>query len=64
MKLPPVRLVRRYDTTRLVPFRRDETVLAKLATDGMRVFAIHFPFPGVGHVVAQGEGQAWKPEAR
>lgn len=33
MKLPPVRLVRRYDTSRLVPFRRDETVLAKLATD-------------------------------
>ena len=33
MKLPPVRLVRRYDTSRLVPFRRDETVLSLLATD-------------------------------
>jgi RES domain-containing protein len=33
VNVPPVRLVRRNDTSRLVPFRRDETVLAKLATD-------------------------------
>jgi RES domain len=33
VRLPPVRQVRRYDTTRLVPFRRDETVLAKIAAD-------------------------------
>jgi hypothetical protein len=33
VKVPPIRLVRRYDTSRLIPFRRDETVLAKLATD-------------------------------
>jgi glyoxylase-like metal-dependent hydrolase (beta-lactamase superfamily II) len=38
--------------------------LATLATDHTRVFAVHFPFMGVGHVVAQGAGFAWKPERR
>jgi glyoxylase-like metal-dependent hydrolase (beta-lactamase superfamily II) len=37
--------------------------LAKLAADHARVFAGHFPFAGVGHVVADGEGFGWKPEA-
>lgn len=35
MTLPPVRLVRQYDTSRLVPTRlADETVLARIADDG------------------------------
>jgi glyoxylase-like metal-dependent hydrolase (beta-lactamase superfamily II) len=42
---------------------RQET-LARLAKDGTRVFAVHFPFPGVGHVAAEGEGLVWKAEAR
>ena len=33
MSLPPVRLVRRYDTHRLVPARHGETVLARIADD-------------------------------
>ena len=33
MTPPPVRLVRRYDTHRLVPARRGETVLARIADD-------------------------------
>lgn len=36
--------------------------LAKLAADHTRVFAVHFPFTGLGRVVAQGEGFVWKPE--
>src|SRR5215469_2922097 len=35
--------------------------LAALARSGTRVFAPHFPFPGVGHIVAAGQGFAWKP---
>jgi glyoxylase-like metal-dependent hydrolase (beta-lactamase superfamily II) len=42
---------------------RQET-LAKLAADHARVFAVHFPFPGIGQVVAEGQGLVWKPEAR
>lgn len=41
-----------------------QQTLAKLAADRTRVFAVHFPFPGVGHVVAEGQGLAWRPEAR
>lgn len=41
-----------------------QQTLAKLAADHTRVFAVHFPFPGVGHVVAEGQGLVWKPETR
>jgi glyoxylase-like metal-dependent hydrolase (beta-lactamase superfamily II) len=41
-----------------------QQTLAKLAADHTRVFAVHFPFPGVGHVVAEGQGLVWRPEAR
>lgn len=40
---------------------RQET-LARLAAEHARVFAGHFPFPGVGQVVADGETLVWKPE--
>ena len=33
--------------------------LARLAKDQEWVFAPHFPFPGVGHVVVAGDGFAW-----
>jgi glyoxylase-like metal-dependent hydrolase (beta-lactamase superfamily II) len=39
-----------------------QQTLASLATDHTRVFAVHFPFPGVGHIVADGPGLVWKPE--
>jgi glyoxylase-like metal-dependent hydrolase (beta-lactamase superfamily II) len=34
--------------------------LARLAKDQELVYSPHFPFPGVGHIVAQGDGFAWK----
>ena len=36
--------------------------LARLAQDQELVYAPHFPFPGVGHIVANGDGFAWKAE--
>lgn len=36
--------------------------LAALARAHEWVFAPHFPFPGVGHIVAAGQGFAWKPD--
>jgi glyoxylase-like metal-dependent hydrolase (beta-lactamase superfamily II) len=39
-----------------------EATLGKLAADGTRVFAVHLPFPGVGHVVADGAAFAWQPQ--
>lgn len=38
--------------------------LAQLAAAGARVFAAHFPFPGVGHVALEGQVLVWRPEAR
>lgn len=35
--------------------------LATLAKSGEWVFAPHFPYPGVGHIVAAGRGFAWRP---
>jgi len=35
-------------------------ILTRLAKDQELVYAPHFPFPGVGHIVADGSGFAWK----
>jgi glyoxylase-like metal-dependent hydrolase (beta-lactamase superfamily II) len=40
-----------------------QATLTALAADHTRVFATHFPFPGVGRVVADGDAFAWRPEA-
>jgi hypothetical protein len=37
--------------------------LTRLAKDQELVYAPHFPFPGVGHIVADGDGFAWKAVA-
>ena len=34
--------------------------LTRLARDQELVYAPHFPFPGVGHIVANGDGFAWQ----
>lgn len=49
-----------YDTDRTAGQAMRERTLAKLAADHARVLAPHFPFPGVGHVVAEGQGLVWK----
>jgi glyoxylase-like metal-dependent hydrolase (beta-lactamase superfamily II) len=37
--------------------------LLKRAADGnLRAYAVHFPFPGIGHVQARGDGFVWVPE--
>lgn len=41
-----------------------QQMLAKLAAEHARVFAFHFPFPGVGQLAAEGQGAVWKPERR
>lgn len=38
-----------------------EKTLTMLARSGEWVFAPHFPFPGVGHIVTAARGFAWKP---
>lgn len=38
--------------------------LARLAKRGVLVFSPHFPFPGLGRIVAKGDGYAWEPMQR
>jgi glyoxylase-like metal-dependent hydrolase (beta-lactamase superfamily II) len=42
---------------------RQET-LAKLAAEHARVFAVHFPFPGIGQVIADRQRLVWRPESQ
>ena len=37
-------------------------LLAQLATSGQRVYAVHFPFQGVGRIEKRGDGYVWVPE--
>ena len=38
--------------------------LSKIAKSGAMVFACHFPFPGIGHIVQKGVILDWKPVQR
>jgi glyoxylase-like metal-dependent hydrolase (beta-lactamase superfamily II) len=38
------------------------TELTKLAAAGTPVFAPHFPYPGLGKIVAADDGFIWRPE--
>jgi hypothetical protein len=37
-------------------------MLARLASDHELVFSPHFPYPGVGRIVAQGPAFAWSAQ--
>lgn len=37
-------------------------LIKDLAATGQRVYAVHFPFPGVGHMEKKGEGVVWVAE--
>jgi glyoxylase-like metal-dependent hydrolase (beta-lactamase superfamily II) len=37
-------------------------VLAGAAASGQRIYAVHFPFPGLGKIEKRGEGFVWVPE--
>jgi glyoxylase-like metal-dependent hydrolase (beta-lactamase superfamily II) len=38
------------------------SLLAEVAASGQRLYAVHFPFPGVGRIEKRGEGFAWVAE--
>ncbi len=50
-----------YDTDAAQGIAQRKAELGRLAASGEYVFAPHFPFPGVGRVVAAGAGFTWKP---
>jgi glyoxylase-like metal-dependent hydrolase (beta-lactamase superfamily II) len=50
-----------FDVDQTVGRQTRVKTLPALARSGEWVFAPHFPFPGVGHIVAAGRAFAWKP---
>lgn len=40
-----------------------QAVLARAADENLRLYAVHFPFPGLGRVKRQGDTFAWTPES-
>ena len=51
-----------FDTDNAVATASRVTLIDSLAASGSRVYAVHFPFPGVGKMVKQGAGDAWVGE--
>ena len=39
-----------------------QALLARSADSGQRIYAVHFPFPGVGKIERRADGFAWIPE--
>lgn len=51
-----------FDVDSAAATARRRALLGKAATDDVRVYAVHFPFPGLGRVRRQGDAFVWVPE--
>jgi glyoxylase-like metal-dependent hydrolase (beta-lactamase superfamily II) len=50
-----------FDTDQKAAMATRKRVLAEAAKEGFWVAGAHLPFPGIGHVLAEGKGYAWLP---
>lgn len=39
-----------------------EAILERAASENLKLYAVHFPYPGVGRIQRRGEGFVWVPE--
>lgn len=51
-----------YDGDQKVGAASRAALVAKLAADGQRVYAVHFPFPGIGKIEKRGDVFTWVAE--
>jgi glyoxylase-like metal-dependent hydrolase (beta-lactamase superfamily II) len=51
-----------YDMDAPLAQRRRRALLQQAADESTRVYAVHFPFPGLGRFEARGDSFAWVPE--
>lgn len=51
-----------FDEDEAAAERQRRALLQRAADENLRTYAVHFPFPGLGRVQAQGTGFAWTPE--
>jgi glyoxylase-like metal-dependent hydrolase (beta-lactamase superfamily II) len=51
-----------YDENAPLAQDRRHALLQRAASDNLRVYAVHFPFPGLGHIQTRGDSFVWMPE--
>jgi len=51
-----------FDSDQAVGAKSRAALLADSAASGQRIYAVHFPFPGIGHFEKQGDGFVWVAE--
>ena len=51
-----------YDENAPLAQTHRRALLQRAADDNLRVYAVHFPFPGLGRIQAQGDSFVWVPE--
>ena len=51
-----------FDTEAATGQKNRLDVISKSAESGQRIYAVHFPYPGVGKFERRGEGYVWVPE--
>ena len=51
-----------YDENAPLAQDRRRTLLQRAADDNLRVYAVHFPYPGLGRIQAHDDGFIWVPE--
>jgi glyoxylase-like metal-dependent hydrolase (beta-lactamase superfamily II) len=51
-----------YDGDRQLGARTRVTLVKSSVASGQRLYAEHFPFPGIGKIVKDGDGARWEPE--
>lgn len=49
-----------FDTDAAAAQARRKAVLARAADENLLIHAVHFPFPGLGHIRRRGEGYVWE----
>lgn len=53
-----------FDENSALAQTRRRALLQRAADGNLRVYAVHFPFPGLGRIKAQGDSFVWEPESR
>lgn len=51
-----------YDENAALAQTRRRALLQRAADGNLRVYAVHFPFPGLGHIKAKDDSYVWVPE--
>lgn len=53
----------RYDGNAPLAQTSRRALLQRAADNHLRIYAVHFPYPGLGHIQAQGDSFVWAPES-